>query len=403
MPAYKYTAYDLAGKEQKGVLEADSPRLARASLREQGLFPLEVTEIEAEKSGRESSSRLKLGTTDLARLTRQLSTLIGAGLTIEQTFNALVEQAETEPERQMLARIRGAVLEGQTLGGALASYKATFSDLYRTLVEAGEASGKLPEVLNKLADHVESREAIRQKLAVAMIYPTVVMGVCALVVLALMLYVVPQVTAVFEATRQSLPWLTRTLLTTAKFLQATWWIWAALVVAGVIAFRAALQREGFKRRVDQWMLNLPVLGRLVRAEQSSRLSSTLSILAGSGVPVLQALQAGAGVVTSLPMKAAVERATARVSEGASLASALGPSRQFPPVMVHLIASGEASGQLPATLARAAEQQNREVATRVGALAALVEPALILVMGGVVLIIVLAVLLPILQLNQIVVR
>ncbi|MBL8513141.1 MAG: type II secretion system F family protein, partial [Betaproteobacteria bacterium] len=253
MPAYKYTAYDLAGKEQKGVLEADSPRLARGSLREQGLFPLEVVEIEAEKSGRATASRFKLGTTDLARLTRQMSTLIGAGLTVEQTFNALVEQAETEPERQMLARIRGSVLEGQTLGGALAAYKVTFSDLYRTLVEAGEASGKLPEVLNKLADHVESREAIRQKLAVAMIYPAVVMGVCALVVAALMLYVVPQVTAVFESTRQALPWLTKSLLATAKFLQATWWIWVLAIVVAVLMFRAGLQREAFKRRVDQWL------------------------------------------------------------------------------------------------------------------------------------------------------
>lgn len=403
MPAYRYTAYDLAGKEQKGVLEADSPRLARGSLREQGLFPLDVAEIAADRGGRESTSRYQLGTTDLARLTRQMSTLIGAGLTIEQTFNALVEQAETEPERQMLARVRGSVLEGQTLGGALSAYKATFSDLYRTLVEAGEASGKLPEVLSRLADHVESREALRQKLAVAMIYPAVVMGVCAIVVLALMLYVVPQVTAVFESTRQALPWLTRTLLAATQFLKSTWWMWAVVIVAGVFAVRAGLRREEFRRRVDDWVLGLPVLGRVVRAEQSSRLASTLSILAGSGVPVLQALQAGAGVVTSLPMRAAVERATVRVAEGASLAAALGPSRQFPPVLVHLIASGESSGQLPVTLARAAEAQNREVATRVGALAALVEPALILVMGGVVLVIVLAVLLPILQLNQIVVR
>ncbi|MBL8521960.1 MAG: type II secretion system inner membrane protein GspF [Betaproteobacteria bacterium] len=403
MPAYKFTAYDLAGKEQKGVLEADSPRLARANLREQGLFPLDVALIESEKPGSVTAARIKLSTPDLARLTRQMSTLVGAGLTIEQTFNALVEQAESEPERQLLARVRGAVLEGQSLGAALGAYKDSFSDLYRTLVEAGEASGKLPEVLAKLADHVESREAIRQKLAVAMIYPAVVVCVCVMVIAALFLYVVPQVTGVFEATRQELPWLTRVLLAKARFLQATWWMWIVALVLGVIAFRAALQREAFKRRVDQWLLNLPILGRVVRAEQSSRLASTLSILAGSGVPVLQALQAGVGVVTSLPMRSAVERAAARVAEGTSLAAALGPSRQFPAVMVHLIASGEASGQLPATLARAAEQQNREVATRVGALAALVEPALILVMGGVVLTIVLAVLLPILQLNQIVVK
>jgi general secretion pathway protein F len=403
MTAFRYTAYDLAGKESKGVLEADSPRLARGALRERGLFPLEVNAIEAEERSAVSGARLRLSTSDLSRITRQMSTLIGAGLTIEQTFNALVEQAENDAEKQLLARLKASVMEGQSLGGALSQYQDSFNDLYRTLVEAGEASGKLPEVLARLADHVEGREAIRQKLAVAMIYPAVVMGVCALVVVALMLYVVPQVVGVFESTRQVLPWLTRALLAVAMFLQHTWWMWLVAMVAAFVGCRAAMRRADVRLRVDAWVLSLPVIGRLARAEQSSRFASTLAILTGSGVPVLQALQAGVGVVTSLPMKAAVERAAARVREGAPLAASLGPSRQFPPVLIHLIASGEASGQLPLTLSRAAEQQNREVATRVGALAALVEPALILVMGGVVLIIVLAVLLPILELNQIVVK
>jgi general secretion pathway protein F len=403
MTAFRYTAYDLSGRESKGVLEADSARLARGALREQGLFPLEVNAIEAEEQRATGGARLRLASADLARITRQMSTLIGAGLTIEQTFSALVEQAEAEAEKQLLVRLKASVMEGQALGGALAQFPGTFNDLYRTLVEAGEASGRLPEVLARLADHVEGREAVRQKLAVAMVYPAVVMGVCALVVVALMLYVVPQVVGVFEATRQALPWLTRVLLATAFFLKQTWWVWIAAGIAGFAALRAALRQPRLRARADAGVLALPVVGRLVRAEQSARLASTLAILTGSGVPVLQALQAAIGVVTNLPMKLAVERAAMRVREGAGLAASLGPSRQFPPVLIHLIASGEASGQLPLTLARAAEQQNRDVAMRVGALAALVEPALILLMGGVVLIIVLAVLLPILELNQIVVK
>jgi general secretion pathway protein F len=403
MPGYQYTAYDIDGREQRGVLESDSPRLARAQLRERGLFPLNVTLIEAanDASLKSKSGHVNLGTTDLARITRQLSTLLGAGLTIEQTFNALIEQAESESERQLLARLRGAVLEGQSLGGALAAYPDTFSDLYRTLISAGEASGRLPDVLARLADHVEEQQAMRQKFLIAMIYPAIVMLVCALVVTGLMIYVVPQVVGVFESTKQTLPWITRALLAFSKFLQVTGVFWMVAVVAGFFAARAALKREAVRRKWHARLLALPVAGRLIRAQQSSQLAATLSILVGSGVPMMNALNAGVGVVSNLPMRDALERATNAVREGAGLSTSLGASRQFPPVMVHLIASGEASGRLPQTLATAAYQQQRDVEMRTSALAAIVEPAMILVMGVVVLIIVLAVLLPIFELNQLV--
>lgn len=406
MPGYQYTAYDLDGREQRGVLESDSPRLARQALRERGLFPLEVTLIEAANDAGPATRRgrrVRLGATDLARVTRQLATLLGAGLTIEQTFNALIEQAETENERQLLARLRGAVLEGQSLGAALSAYPDTFSDLYRTLVSAGEASGKLPEVLSRLADHVEEQQAIRQKFLVAMIYPAIVLLVCVLVVTGLMVYVVPQVVGVFETTKQTLPWITRALLALSRFLQLTGMFWAVAAVLAFFGARAALKRERHRRRWHAWLLRLPVAGRLIRAQQSSQLAATLSILVGSGVPVLNALNAAVGVVSNLPMRDALERAAAAVREGAGLAQSLGPSRRFPPVMVHLIASGEASGRLPQTLAAAATQQRRDVEARTGALAAIVEPAMILVMGAVVLVIVLAVLLPIFELNQLVAR
>ena len=406
MPGYQYTAYDIDGREQRGVLESDSPRLARAQLRDQGLFPLNVTLIEAggdtkDAGIKDKSRRIKLNTDDLARITRQLSTLLGAGLTIEQTFNALIEQAETESERQLLARLRGAVLEGQSLGGALAAYPDTFSDLYRTLISAGEASGKLPEVLARLADHVESQQAIRQQFVVAMIYPAIVMLVCALVVTGLMIYVVPQVVGVFESTKQTLPWITRALLGFSRFLQATGVVWIALAVIGFLVARSALKKESLRRKWHAWLLTLPIIGRLIRAQQSSQLAATLSILVGSGIPVLNALNAGVGVVSNLPMRDAIERATNAVREGAGLSQSLAQSKQFPPVMVHLIASGEASGRLPQTLATAAYQQQRDLEMRTSAIAATVEPVMILVMGVVVLLIVLAVLLPIFELNQLV--
>jgi general secretion pathway protein F len=413
MPGFRYTAYDIDGREQRGVLESDSPRLARAQLREKGWFPLDVAQIEAandaDAGGIFSKRRTHLPQADLARVTRQLATLLGAGLTIEQTFNAVIEQAESESERQLLAAIRGQVLEGQSLGVALAQFPATFSQLFRTLVTAGETSGRLSDVLARLADYVEEQQAMRQKLMVAMIYPVIVMIVCALVVTGLMVYVVPQVIGVFESTKQTLPLMTRALLGLSKFIQLTGLFW---LVGGVIAFfavRVALKRESVLRRWHNWLLRAPLVGRMIRAKESAQLAATLSILVGSGVPVLNALNAGAGVIGNLPMREALQRATVAVREGSGLSRALiaqqpkGKTSLFPPVMVHLIASGEASGRLSQTLEAAARQQQRDVETKTSAFAAIIEPAMILVMGVIVLAIVLAVLLPIFELNQLVAR
>ncbi len=413
MPGYRYTAYDIDGREQRGVLESDSPRLARAQLREKGWFPLDVAQIEAANDADAGSlfgkRRAHLPQADLARVTRQLATLLGAGLTIEQTFNAVIEQAESESERQLLAGIRGQVLEGQSVGVALSQFPLTFSPLFRTLVTAGETSGRLPDVLARLADYVEEQQAMRQKLLVAMIYPIIVMIVCALVVTGLMVYVVPQVIGVFESTKQTLPLMTRALLGLSKFIQLTGLFW---LVAGVIAFiavKAALKRESVLRRWHGWLLRAPLLGRMIRAKESAQLAATLSILVSSGVPVLNALSAGAGVIGNLPMREALQRATVAVREGSGLSRALiaqqpkGKTSLFPPVMVHLIASGEASGRLAQTLEAAARQQQRDVETKTSAFAAIIEPAMILVMGVIVLAIVLAVLLPIFELNQLVAR
>ena len=401
MPGFRYKAVDASGRETRGVMEVDSSRQARAQLRLQGLFPVEVTLLEAANDGGVQQRNLKVSSADLTNVTRQLATLLSAGLTVEGTLTALIEQADGQQEKQILAGLRGDVLAGKSLAAAMGRYPRVFSELYRTLVNAGEASGKLADVLLKLADYVEEQQALKQKLLLALIYPAIVLTVSLIVVTALLTYVVPQVVGVFQNTSQTLPLLTRMLLAFSKFIQITGVYW---LVGGVIAAwftRRALQNEATRRRWHAFLLGVPVVGRMVRSRNAAQLASTLSILVGSGVPVLTALAAAAGVVTNLPMREALERAARAVQEGAPLSRALGSSRLFPPVMVHLIASGEASGRLPETLASAAHQQQSEVTLRVTAFAALAEPALILVMGVVVLIIVLAILLPIFELNQLV--
>jgi general secretion pathway protein F len=411
MPGFKYLAYDIDGREQRGVIESDSPRLARASLREQGLFPMDVSLIEAANDAsagifgtRQADS---LSMEQLAGITRQLATLIGAGLTIEGALSALVEQAETERERQVIAQLRASIREGQSLAQAMVAFPKSCSELYRTLVNAGEASGKLPDVLIKLADYVEEQQAIKQKIITAMVYPIIVTVICLLVVVGLMLYVVPQVVGVFESTKQTLPFMTRALLALSAMLKWTWWLWIVAAVGAVAGFRVAMKRPTQRHRFHALLLRLPIFGRLIRVRESSQLAATLSILVGSGVPVLTAMNAGVGVVNNIPMRLALERAANQVREGVSLSRALQAQNTkpalFPPVMLHLVASGEASGRLPETLASAARQQQRELETRTARLAALIEPVMIVVMGGIVLAIVLAVLLPIFELNQLVAR
>jgi general secretion pathway protein F len=385
--------------------------LARASLREQGLFPMDVSLIEAANDAsagifgtRQADS---LSMEQLAGITRQLATLIGAGLTIEGALSALVEQAETERERQVIAQLRASIREGQSLAQAMVAFPKSFSELYRTLVNAGEASGKLPDVLIKLADYVEEQQAIKQKIITAMVYPIIVTVICLLVVVGLMLYVVPQVVGVFESTKQTLPFMTRALLALSAMLEWTWWLWIVAAVGAVAGFRVAMKRPTQRHRFHALLLRLPIFGRLIRVRESSQLAATLSILVGSGVPVLTAMNAGVGVVNNIPMRLALERAANQVREGVSLSRALQAQNTkpalFPPVMLHLVASGEASGRLPETLASAARQQQRELETRTARLAALIEPVMIVVMGGIVLAIVLAVLLPIFELNQLVAR
>ena len=402
MPGFRYQAYSVEGKLHKGVLEADSARQARSQLRDQGLTPYRVDVIAAnDPAGGARFRRAGLSTAQLNQLTRGLASLLEAGLTVEQAFNALIEQAEVERVRQVLAALRGEVLAGNTVAKALATFPDVFSELYRTLVAAGESSGQLPRVLARLADYLEDRQQMRGRLALALIYPAIVFAVALVVVGTLLVYVLPQVIQVFVHAHQQLPILTRALIAFSGFLQATWGLWLVLAAAAAAGLRYALRREATRAAIHRFLWRLPFVGRTLRHLDAARLAATLSILVGSRVPILQALEAGVGVMVLVPMRAALATAARGVREGMPLARALAATRAFPPVMVHLIASGEASGRLDEALERAARQQQSEVATTLAAFAAVFEPAMILAMGGLVLGIVVAILLPIFQLNSLI--
>lgn len=404
MAGFKYQAIANDGRIHKGVLEVDNARQARLQLREQGLIPLAVDAL-SQESGKPHTSarglRSRLSGAELNLITRQLATLFDAGLTVEQAFTALIEQADTPHQQQILAAVRGEVLAGNSLARALDQFPAVFPELYRSLVDAGEQSGQLSRVLLRLADYLEARQLLLQKILLALTYPAIVSVTALCIVIGLMTYVVPQVVQVFQNTQQVLPWLTRALIGFSDFVRLTGIYWLLATVAAAWLARRALRNPQRRYAFHALLLRLPVLGRLTRAVHAARFASTLAILVGSRVPLLSALQAGAGVVSNLPMKQALEETQRRVREGAPLSRALGVSKLFPPLLVHMIASGEASGRLDDMLERAATQQSGEVENRLATLTSLFEPVLILLMGVLVLVIVMAMLLPIFEMNQLV--
>ncbi len=403
MPAYQYAALDAKGRQRKGLIEADTPRLARQSLRERGLNPLGVEEVGANQE-RDRGRRmwgLRISATDLALITRQMATLVGSSLPVEEALGAVARQADRARLGGLMLAVRTRVLEGHTLATALGDFPQVFPELYRATVAAGEQSGHLEVVFERLADYTEARQQMRQKVGLALFYPLMLTGVAVLVVAGLLTYVVPQVVQVFSSLNQQLPALTRGLIALSDFLRQNGWLLLTVLAGGVVAWVLALRRIGFKRQTHQILLRLPLVARLVRGANTARFARTFSILMASGVPVLEALRISSQVLSNLPMREALEQATARVKEGASLNKAISASGYFPPMTVQLIASGEASGRLESMLERAAVQQERETETLIAALLGIFEPMLILVMGGVVLVIVLAILLPIFDLNQLV--
>ena len=411
MTAFRYAAADDAGKEQSGVIEADSARLARQMLRGRGLVPLIVEPViaESQKAALQLSLGRRLSQTELAVITRQLASLLGAQLPVADALTVMVEQSEKQQVRELMAAIRTDVLAGSSLSNALARHRRQFPGIYRALIAAGEESGKLGSVLASLADYVEERARLQQKITLAFVYPAIVTLVALAVVIGMLTYVVPQVVQVFANTRQELPLLTRALIALSDFVRGYGWIVAALGAIAAFVVHRMLRVEAIRLRWHQRLLRLPVVGVLSRTLNTARFASTLAILAGSGVPMLRALQAAGETVSNLAMRARVLEATQRVREGYSLARALraggdderrqGGTRLFPPVLTHLIASGEATGKLPEMLERAADIHSREAERRAMFFTSLLEPILILVMGAVVMLIVLAVLLPIIEINQ----
>ena len=404
MSGFEYSALDTTGREKRGVIEADTERHARTLLRERGLAPLAVESIRAaaEQAGlRERFSRPGLSRGELALLTRQFATLERAGLTIEECLNVLIDQSESAGARRLLAAVRARVLEGQSLSRGLAAFPSAFPQIYRAMIEAGEHSGKLGDVLERLADYTESRESLRNTMLTAFIYPTLVMVLAFVIVTFLLVYIMPQMTRVFSSVGQTLPLATRILMATSDFVRSYGLLALAGAVAAVVAAWLMLRDQGLRARWHATLLRLPIAGRLIRGVNAARFADTLGILTTAGVPLLASLQSAAAVLTNLPMKGAVEEAVRRVREGAALAPSLGTARLFPPLVIHLIASGEATGRLDTMLARAAEAQSRELENWVKRFTALLEPLLILAMGGIVLFVVIAILLPIFEMNTLV--
>ncbi|MBI4997167.1 MAG: type II secretion system inner membrane protein GspF [Rhodocyclales bacterium] len=398
MTEFRYRALDDTGNKLAGSIDADSGRDARALLRRRGLYPLEIEEAAARGRAVDAVLSGGLRSSELCLLTRQWATLLISGLTMEQSLNTMIEQAERDLVRTVLAGLRREILAGASLRAALDRFPTDFPAIYRASVAAGEKSGELSKVMLQLADYLEQRSALRQKTIQALVYPILVASVAMIVVIGLMTYVVPSVVSVFQQGKQALPWLTRALIAISAFIRDWGWLVGLGAIAAGLGLRAALRDETFRMNWDKRLLRMPVLGTYLRNLDATRFASTLSILASSGVPLLEALDACSRVVVRRPLVEAIGHATVHVREGMPLSRALMRTRQFPPILVHMIASGEATGRLGALLERAAQLQQADVENRTAMFTALIEPVMLLAMGGLVLLIVLAVMQPIIELN-----
>ena len=400
MPAFKYEALDANGKSSNGIVEAETMKAARAHLRGLQLVPLGLTPVAVVETGGGSRfARKTFSSSTLAVWTRQLAGLVGAGLPLERALTALADEAEEQRQRDLIAHLRSEVNGGAPFARALGSVPREFDDVYRAVVAAGEQSGALGRVLERLADDLEERQALKGKLIGAALYPAIVSVIAIFIVGFLVTYVVPQVATVFASGKHALPFLTEMMLAISGFVRQWGLLMIALVVAGAILFSAALRQAAFRLRFDAAVLNMPLAGRLMRGYNAARFAGTLAMLAGAGVPILKALQAAAETLGNHALRADAMEALVQVREGAPLASALAAHKRFPGLLAMFARLGEQTGQLPVMLDRAARQLGNEVQRRAFALATLLEPLLIVGMGAVVMVIVLSVLLPIIQLNS----
>jgi general secretion pathway protein F len=400
MPAYRFEALDAAGKATTGLLDADNARAARSQLRAQALVPLAVTPVAAAGGAglAQRFTRRVFGATGLAVWTRQLAGLVGSGLPLERALTALADETDDPRQRELVAHLRSEVNAGAPFARALATAPREFDEVYRAVVAAGEQSGALGAVLERLADDLEERQALRGKLIGAALYPAIVSLIAIVIVVFLVSYVVPQVASVFASSKRALPLLTVAMLGVSAFIRHWGWLIVVLGAAGGTLLALALRGESFRERFDAGWLALPLVGRLARGYNAARFAGTLAMLAGAGVPILKALQAAAETLHNRAMRVDAMDALVQVREGAPLASALAGKKRFPGLLAMFARLGEQTGQLPQMLARAANQLGAEVQRRAMAAATILEPLLIVAMGVVVMLIVLAVLLPIIQLN-----
>ena len=400
MPAYKFEALDAAGRSKTGLLDADNAKAARAQLRAQSLVPLEVVPVtQAANDGTASRfGRRVFSSTELAVWTRQMAGLVGSSLPLERALTALVDESENPRQRELVAHLRSEVNAGSPFARALASAPREFDDVYRAVVAAGEQSGALGIVLEKLADDLEERQSLKAKLIGATLYPAIVSLIAVVIVIFLVTYVVPQVASVFAGSKRALPLLTVGMLAVSAFARQWGWLVILVLVGGGMGFAYALRNDAVRERFDAFWLTVPLVGRLARGYNAARFAGTLAMLAAAGVPILKALQAAAETLGNRAMRADAMAALVQVREGAPLANALAAKKRFPGLLPMFARLGEQTGTLPQMLQRAATQLSVEVQRRAMALATVLEPLLIVAMGGMVMLIVLAVLLPIIQLN-----
>jgi general secretion pathway protein F len=409
MGAFEYVVLDEKGRERKGVAEGDTARQVRQSLRDKGLIPLQITaasqkDRDRSSKGRPSSSRLfqrGISTTELALITRQMATLVQASLPLDEVLTAIANQSEKQRIRGMMYAVRAKVMEGHSLAAGLGEFPKVFSDLFRATVDAGEKSGHLDTVLERLADYTESQQELQGKVRQALIYPAFLSVFAIAIVIFLMTNIVPQVVSVFEDIGQELPGLTRTLIAISDFVIAYGVYMLIFVIALIIGIRTLLKRTHYRQRYHRLLLRIPIIQKLVRGLNTALFTRTFSILTGSGVTVIESMRISAQVVGNLPMRNAILEATERVREGSGIKQSLERSKLFPPMTLQLIASGENSGNLEEMLDRAATQLEREQVTLIAYIVGIFEPAIILTMGILVLLIVLGILLPIFDLNQLV--
>ena len=405
MAAFEYVVLDANGKQNKGVMEADSARQLRQMLRDQGLMPLEVNPAndreQSTQGGLSFSFNRGLSALDRVLFTRQLATLVASSLPIEEALNAVAQQSEKQHVSGLILGIRSRVLEGFSLANSMREYPGSFSDLYCSSVAAGEQSGHLDGVLENLANFLERQFESRRNVEMALFYPVALLVMAVVIVAALMVYIVPDMISVIEDTGQTLPWMTQLLIGITDALRDYWWLLLVMVIGIVLGVRLLLAQPAMRLRWDGQKFNLPLLGKVTRSANAARYANTLAILTGAGVPVVESMKIASEVVSNTWLKQKLHDATQTVSEGVSLRMALEQVGQFPPMLLHMVGSGEQSGELDTMLVRVATYQQAEVERIVSTIVKLFEPLMLLLMGGLVLFIVMAILLPILSMNQIV--